>query len=153
MIEIFVTKSFAKDDGSGCELIYNIYTHEKIDVAVNIKLKIATERTIRNIGYVSIRENTYHTYRERDKHLHNMSASYGFNHEIFKDKTFFTIDKIHLYEKGIGHYLIPVHILERFGSFLHFKQSGFEMQRFLRLDIIENFKVNDFKSEIVNTAY
>jgi hypothetical protein len=84
----------------------------------------------RNIGWLSEDGYTFHTQRNPEKHYHRQSESVGFNYELLRDGSFHWV-VVHL---PYGKELVTTrnHILEK-GIFLHFKQRGFEKQRFLPL--------------------
>lgn len=105
---------------------------------INIELKLMSERRSRKVGYVDTQKKIFVISRERDKHMHCKSNSYGFNHRIISAaKTFDTVRLI----DSFGIYDIPKNIILSHGKFLFFKQQGFEKQIFLPLQIIEKFKI------------
>ena len=80
--------------------------------------------------------------RDRSKHLFRKNNSYGFNEYLIRaSKTF---DNVKLVD-DTGTYVFPKTTILEKGSYLFFKQQGFEKQLFLQLDEIEKFKVNNIE--------
>jgi len=105
-------------------------------IIVRLKLKNMKPRMI---GTVTKSTRTIEMKRKRDKHLHYMTNSYGFNQYILKEQT--KIDWVRLSDDRQNHWKIPVsYILEK-GTYLNFKQQGFELQRFVSLENLEQFRV------------
>jgi hypothetical protein len=148
MNECDFRQAYMAADDAGNILRYSFFSYEGKDVACLIQLKSAKEKRVRKLGYVTLNDGVYHVTRVRAKHLHQQSKSYGFCHEVLKNKTFFGIRKVHIIEDDTQHYVVPVHTFENFGSYLHFKTQGFERQRFLRIEIIETFKTEQYATGI-----
>lgn len=102
-----------------------------------IVLKLKTERKARNVGIINSLSQLV-VKRKRKLHLHYMSNSYGFNYFIIANAQKF--QKVLLCDE-LGRYLIPNSVILEEGKFLYFKQTGFEKQLFLPLDIINKFKL------------
>jgi hypothetical protein len=102
-----------------------------------IYLKLSSEERARKIGSISD-ECIFVTYRDSKKHLHNKTNSYGFNYEFLKAST--KIEKIRL-ETNHGTYLFPLQLVKDEGNFGFYKQQGFEVQVFLSMEIIQNYKI------------
>lgn len=77
--------------------------------------------------------------RVRDKHLFRKFNAYGFNDYVLRNQT--TFDWIRLSDDEGNHWKIPVTFISEYGKFLNFKQQGFELQRFVSLEQIEQFRV------------
>jgi hypothetical protein len=91
------------------------------------------------IGTVTKSTRTIEMKRKRAKHLHYMSNSYGFNDYILREQT--TFDWVRLSDDLGNNWKIPVsYILEK-GKYLNFKGQGFELQRFVSLENLEQFRV------------
>jgi len=74
--------------------------------------------------------------RDSKKHYFRKGDSYGFNHNLLIRLNKVTKVELHIDKKK---HLIPIdYILEK-GEFLLFKQQGFELQIFLKTDLIETF--------------
>lgn len=106
-----------------------------LTVKGNVFLKLKNEKRKRKLGVINRAKKIFIIKRNRQKHLHRKTNSYGFNHHIIsKAKTF---DKI-LLKDEYGEYQFPISkILDHGKTFLHFMQKGFELQIFLPLEIIE----------------
>lgn len=124
---------FRKDDEAGNSLIIT----RKGEAERELKLQLKGELRARNIGLV--KDGCLYVKRNRAKHLHRKSNSYGFNAYVLENAKLF--DKVILTD-DYGTYNIPKSAILLFGKYLYFKNSGtgFEKQIFLNLDLIENYK-------------
>jgi hypothetical protein len=52
------------------------------------------------------------------------------------------IQRIEMVVDDEVHYNFPKSLIAEYGSFLNFKQQGFELQRFIRLELIKNYRKN-----------
>jgi len=105
-----------------------------------IKLKIKGHKRIRKLFVIYKSLNLIYCERDRKKHLHIKSNSYGFNwHILMKAKS---TENILLRDKQ-GLYLIPIKFIKDRGQFMHFTKKKFELQIFLQLEEIIKFKIND----------
>lgn len=111
---------------------------EKTPLQCEIVLKLKGEPRTRNIGTVRFKDKTIFFKRNSSKHLHRNSNSYGFNYEVLND-AFLNIKWVVCDIDG-ELYRFPKKTIDDFGSYLHFKSQGFELQRFLKFDLIKNFK-------------
>ena len=103
---------------------------------LTICLKLNNETREREIGKVYLKERILEIKRNREKHLFRKNKSYGSNeHVIRTGKTF---DKIQLSDEQ-NTYLFQKELILIKGSYLHFKDLGFEKQLFLPLSEMENF--------------
>lgn len=108
------------------------------DKTIKLYLQLATEKRKRNLGQVTRSTKTIWVRRKRAQHLHFMSNSYGFNYFILqRAKTFNTV----ALSDEENDWKIPVDYILQHGSFLYFKQQGFEKQIFVKLNEIEQFKI------------
>ena len=108
------------------------------DKLIIVKLLLKNMKP-RMIGTVTKSTRTIEMKRKRGKHLHYMSNSYGFNDYILREQT--TFDWVRLSDDLGNHWKIPVsYILEK-GKYLNFKGQGFELQRFVSLENLEQFRV------------
>jgi hypothetical protein len=106
---------------------------------LKISLKLNSEPGYRNIGDVKLDDKTLMLKRNRAKHLFRQNNSYGFNEYIIENgKTF---DKIMLADDEAV-YLFPKQLVKEKGSYLYFKQEGFEKQIFLALDEIKKHQIH-----------
>jgi hypothetical protein len=104
----------------------------------SISLKLKSEKRIRQIGTINLKDKYLSVDRIRSKHLFRKNNSYGFNHYVLFNATKF--DKV-LLSDDFGTWLIPISIILEKGSFLHFNKDGFELQIFLPLDIITKYSI------------
>ena len=103
---------------------------------LTIYLKLNNETREREIGKVYLKERILEIKRNREKHLFRKNKSYGFNEHVIK--TGKTFDKIQLSDEQ-NTYLFQKELILIKGSYLHFKDLGFEKQLFLPLSEMENF--------------
>ena len=76
--------------------------------------------------------------RKSATHLLVKANAYGFNHHVLQMAE--TADTVHLSIDSTK-YEIPIAFMLEYGSFLHFKKTGFEKQIFLTEAVLEQFKV------------
>lgn len=105
-----------------------------------ITLYLHGARKGRNIGRVRLADRVLEITRNREKHLMKKGKAYGFNEYVMR--TAKTFDKIEL-QDDYGTYLFPRQLILDMGSYLHFKEEGFERQLFLPLYIITNHKIEN----------
>jgi hypothetical protein len=108
---------------------------------LTIYLHLANENKQREIGVVYTVSKVFHIRRNPEKHIFKKNQSYGFNEYVIKTAKKF--DKIHLLEEGENgnQYLFPKDFVLEKGSYLHFKNEGFEKQLFVTLKDLEPYKV------------
>lgn len=117
----------------------NLLTVEQLDNGdMYIYMYIKEEkRRRRELGYVDVSARQFRVKREREKHLHRKSNSYGFNEHVIKTaKTFDTV----VLTDETGTYFIPLSEISKHGKYMFFKQKGFEIQLFVPLEIILPYK-------------
>jgi hypothetical protein len=103
-----------------------------------IELKLVNETRYRVLGTIDSVNRVFRVRRNKKKHLHRVSKSYGFNAHIIENAKLF--DAILLTDDD-GKYLIPLSVVKTKGKYLFFKQEGFERQIFLSLDEINLYKI------------
>lgn len=100
-----------------------------------VYLKLASEQRTRKLAEISLPDDAL-VMRRDSKHLLRKADSYGFNYELLRNAR--KCKKVILCLPGFI-YEIPISdILER-GSFLWFKEVGFERQVFLKQAIIKSY--------------
>ena len=104
----------------------------------NIFIKFPNEEISRKIGTLNRPKKWLFVKRERSKHLLKVANAYGFNYHILKTGRAFTNVRL---SDEYGTYEIPVEYILEKGSFLHFKQQGFERQIFLTIKQINEFTI------------
>lgn len=109
------------------------------DKVIELKLYLESQSRGRNIGVVTKSTRTIDMKRIRSKHLHRKTNSYGFNDYVLRNQT--SIDWVRLSDDLGNHWKIPVKYILDKGEYLHFKQEGFELQRFVSLQNLEQFRV------------
>lgn len=93
----------------------------------------------KRIGRIDDETATLFVRRKKAIHLHKKSNSYGFSDYVIENST--RIKWVYLSDED-GHYKIPISVIRKEGIYLHFKRIGFELQKFLSLDIIRKYKVD-----------
>lgn len=138
----------AKSDNFGNDLYLRVFSDENNkDVGASIYLKLKSENKRRNIGTLFFNDRSLYVIRDSGKHYHYVSKSYGFNWNIIDDD-FLNIKSVHLVVDKSERYIIPKSIMETYGKFLNFKQQGFELQKFLPMDMIKNFRDSEYNPNI-----
>jgi hypothetical protein len=139
------SRVMAKEDNAGNTLYLRVWSDEnKVDVGGSIFLKLKSESKKRNLGNLIVSDRSFHIIRDSGRHYHYKSKSYGFNWNIINDADL-GIKTIHLIVDKKDKYIIPKSVLETYGRFLNFKQQGFELQKFLPMDMIKNFKDDKYE--------
>jgi hypothetical protein len=130
----------AKDDNSGNRLYLRVFMDDetKEKVSANIHLKLKGEDRFRAIGNYYFHEKTLYLKRKSEKHYHRVTKSYGFNYNIITDP--YLDVKYICADIDDVKYRFPKSAIDDFGTYLHFKQEGFELQRFLKFALIKNYK-------------
>jgi len=132
-------------------LYLRIFSDEnKVDVYSSIHLKLASEKHQRMLGHIDIANKTFYCKRDMTKHYHYKSGGFGFNWGILED-AYLDIDTINLlvFDKSDAknetknRYVFPKSLIGNFGKVMNFKQQGFELQRFLKYELIKNYKKTD----------
>lgn len=102
-----------------------------------ISLKLTSEQKHRRLGVINLAQKSIQIRRDRDKHLMYKFDGYGFNHKLLADSKLF--DTIRLSD-NLAEWVIPKQFILDNGKFLNFKGQGFELQTFVTLSQIEQFK-------------
>lgn len=127
-------------DDFGNQIVFKILFNEyskAVSATIYLRLKDSGNYP-RQIGYIDIPNRTFHCYRDSEKHLHLKTNSYGFNYFLTEEK--FGIDKINV-KIDRTQYLFGVEVLNTESHVLNFKSQGFEIQKFLPMDIIKKYRV------------
>ena len=107
------------------------------DKTITIHLQLVGESRKRKVGTITKSTKTLAITRKRFKHLFIKGNAYGFNEYILANAKLF--DKIKLKDE-LCEWKIPVKFILENGSYLMFKQQGFERQLFVSLTQIDEFK-------------
>ena len=108
----------------------------------SIWIHLSSENKSRNIGVLYVKDRVLKIKRNRARHLFKKNNSYGLNEHIIRTAILF--DHI-LIEDEHGVYMVPREKIMANGTYLDFKQIGFEKQIFLSLEIMELFRIPDKK--------
>lgn len=111
---------------------------------VRLYLTLSGKRWKRDIGYIDRKSKTLHVLRDRNKHLHWKTNSYGFNHTVLNKTQLF--DKVLLKDQEATFRIPKDEILAK-GRYLYFSEQGFERQVFLPLSALEPYKVKTRKPQ------
>lgn len=104
---------------------------------IQVFLKLRSESSARRLGYIRPAQRILELERNRSRHLHQKSNSYGLNYELIKQSTRF--DTIRIIDE-FGVYDLPKDIALSNGKFLFFKQEGFERQLFIPLTLLTQYQ-------------
>jgi len=105
----------------------------------SLRLKLSSENYYRHLGSINMKTRQLELVRERSKHLFRKFNAYGFNHYLLNNATLF--DHV-LLKDDMGAYNVPKDVILEKGKFMNFKNhGGFELQIFLPLHEIENYKI------------
>lgn len=104
-----------------------------------VSLKLLSEVRSRNLGTINLSSRVIKIKRNSKKHLMRSVNGYGFNHRLLADSKLF--DTICLSDEN-SNWQIPKQFILDNGVFLNFNKQGFELQVFIRLYNIEQFKKN-----------
>lgn len=111
------------------------------DKQIGLFLKLKSEKRRREVGHVTKSTRTLFIRRDRNKHLYYTLNAYGFNQFILKRAKHF--DWIKLSDEKADYKIPRTYILEN-GQHLKFsdqKHGGFELQLFITLEQLEQFKI------------
>lgn len=145
-MEIIKHESFARQDNDGNVLYVRFTIVNEVKKTAQVVLKLAGHKRYRNIGLITLENNTLHVKRSIKNHFHFKAGGYGFNWEMLNEKIMFQIDHIHLVvtdeivDGSATHYHFPKTVISEHGKFLFFKQQSFELQRFINMTFVEPFK-------------
>lgn len=103
-----------------------------------IFLKLKGDSKNRRIGTVTLSTKTLEIRRSRDKHLFRKRNAYGFNEYVLREGKSFNM--VWLRDEH-QHWKIPVQDILEKGWYLHFKQEGYELQKFMSLTELEKYRV------------
>lgn len=103
----------------------------------NVYLKLASELRSRNIAKYDPANRVIFVKRNENKHYHYKSKGYGFNYAMLER---LYVDTIFM-QIGKHKYKIPIEVFNANARVMNFSQQGFEIQKFLPLEIIRNYEV------------
>jgi hypothetical protein len=125
-----VIKSVSDDTG-------NLLVCKNNGTRIILSLKLIEEKRYRKLGVINIKQRTITVKRDRDRHLFRKFQAYGMNHKLLSETKLF--DKVRLSDQHCE-WLVPKEYILNNGEFLHFKKTGFELQIFITIHKIEEFK-------------
>lgn len=134
------TQIFQNEDKQGNKLYMKVYydEHKEPQNAI-LYLKLKSEKMPRQLGNLIFLTRTFFCKRNSAKHFHHKAKGYGFNWSILQDP-YLSIEKIHLVVDESEQYFFNTSVIKEYGTFLNFKDQGFELQRFLPLEIIKSYQ-------------
>ena len=109
------------------------------DKIMILSLKLA-EKKIRLIGQVTKSTKTIEMKRKREKHLFRKLNAYGFNDYVLRNQN--SITWVRLSDDLGNNWKIPVNYILDNGEYLNFREKSFELQRFVSLENLEQFRVH-----------
>lgn len=133
------TEMYKNEDKQGNELYMRVFYDEKNEPQnAIIHLKLKSGKYPRQLGNLIFSTRTFFCKRDSAKHYHHKAKGYGFNWTILNDPTL-SIEKVHLVIDETQHYVFEKSVIKNYGIFLNFQEQGFELQKFLPMEIIKNF--------------
>ncbi len=134
----FTTRQFFIDGSSKNYLV--IKSNNKI---IKLSLRLEKDNFSRYIGTVTKSTKTLELKRERAKHLFIKGNAYGFNDYVLRNAHSF--DMVRLSDE-FEHWKVPVQFILESGEYLNFSEHGLELQRFVSLEKLQQFKINKKES-------
>ncbi len=99
-----------------------------------VHLKLEKDKFVRRLGIIE--DDRFIVYREKAKHLMKVNNSYGFSYEVINQlHQFKGIRFVDVYDEE-GMFRLTIEDIKIDGTFLHFKEEGFEKQIFVPIDRI-----------------
>ena len=138
------TEVLAQSDKFNNTLYLKVHYEDNVAMGCSVYLKLKSEERQRKLGNIYFFDRSFHVTRDSSKHFHYKTKSYGFNWTIINDAEL-NIKIVHLIVDKKEKYIIPKTVLDTYGIFLNFKEQGFELQKFLPLDMIKNFKDESYE--------
>lgn len=102
-----------------------------------VKLKLSNEKTYRLLGVINKATKSIRMTRKRSMHLLIKAQAYGFNYDLLSSVKQFKTVRL---EDEFERWTVPVEYILKEGSFLFFKNQGFERQIFITLQQLKQFK-------------
>ena len=134
---IIGSKLFGDSDNQGNKLFLRVFYNEnKEHVSANVHLKLQSGGKTRLLGKYDFHNKVFYCTRKMSKHYHYAAKGFGFNWRILDDP-YLAITRVHIVIDDETHYEIPKSLIAQYGKFLNFKQQGFELQKFISLDLIK----------------
>jgi hypothetical protein len=104
---------------------------------LRLSIRLANNPKERKIGEIDMSTRTLTVTRNRAKHLLQKGNAYGLNHKLIAEATRF--DTVRIVD-DFGRWDIPREYILENGKFLLFAKQGFELQIFISLEQIQQFK-------------
>lgn len=131
-----LSQMFMNQDNSGNKLYLRVFFDAKKQPRTAIiLLKLKGESYPRQLGNYNFDTKTFFCKRNSTKHYHYKTKGYGFNWTILEDPML-DVQNIHMVVDEKEHYIFNKSLIAEYGRFLNFKQQGFELQRFMSMELI-----------------
>ena len=144
-VEIKLPKKKVKTENKGGKIIKTFFDSQENKIIstesaliITVELKLVSEKRRRLVGVLTKSTGVFNVVRNREKHLHRQSNSYGFNFRIFEMSNHI---KTVVLSDELMRYKIPIRYILENTNFLFFKQQGFELQTFISLEQLNQFRV------------
>jgi hypothetical protein len=126
---------FSKSDEHGNML--KLYFYPKTNMS-RVTLMLKAEKRERELGVIDHKTKRLECRRDATKHLFLKFNAYGLNYSLVNDPM---VDKVFLYDEK-RRWILPKNVIIEKGKFLNFKNNGgFELQIFVPLDEINDYRV------------
>jgi hypothetical protein len=116
----------------------NILSFKNNTKRILIYLKVPRFLKIKKIGTINIAKKMLTIKRIREKHLFKKYNAYGFNVYLLRNAK--TFDKIKLID-NYNTYYFPLEWAKENIKYLTFSKAGYELQGFISLEQLEQFKI------------
>lgn len=104
---------------------------------ITVSLKLVAEKRYRRLGVINPKARSIDIKRDSHLHLMHKINGYGFNFKLLDEAKLF--DTIRLKDEN-SEWVIPKQFILQNGKYLNFAQQGFELQIFITLQQVEQFK-------------
>ncbi len=133
-----VIRTFFIDENGDNKVMVKSTTKTK-----TIFLMLKGEKRKRKIGTITLSTRAITIERKRGEHLFRTGNSYGFNEYVLRKALDF--DDIMLSDEH-SHWRIPRTFIIKNGTYKNFSVNGFELQIFVSLDQIEQYRVKPIEN-------
>jgi hypothetical protein len=132
------SRLLGQSDSEDNQIIIRVYYDEnKLETNATVYLRLKSDKRARLLGNVDFATKTFFCKRSMAKHYHYQVKGFGFNWTILND-SYLNIENIHLLVDDKDRYVFKKDLITRYGNFLNFKQQGFELQKFLKFQLIKD---------------
>lgn len=129
-----IREFFIDDDTQDKIIAYHYPARIKLMLSL-----VAERKRQRLLGTVTLSTKTIKIKRIREKHLFRKAIAWGFSDSLLRNAQ--TFDTVWLVDNWNTEWKIPVQFILDNGFYLDYHKKGFELQIFIELEKIEEFKL------------